>query len=77
MVSLFNVEFKKIKFLEMESKWWLLRAEGREKFEDVGQRVQSLREKMSRYTHSDYSAIWYYLLAEELMLLNCGVGEDS
>ena len=65
--------------LKWTVEWWLLGAGvvGWEKFEDVGQRVQSLREKMSRYTHSDYSAIWYYLLAEELMLLNCGVGEDS
>ena len=44
---------KKSNSLKWRVEWWLLRA-GRggrwEKFEDVGQRVQTSREKMSRYT---------------------------
>ena len=59
------LNLKKSNSLKWRVEWWLLRA-GRggrwEKFEDVGQRVQASREKMSRYTHSDSSAIWYYLL---------------
>ena len=45
----------------MESRMLVTRGWGWEKFEDVGQKVQTSRE-MSMYTYSDYSAIWYYLL---------------
>ena len=57
MISLFNVEFKNVKFLEMQSRMVVTRGWGLEKFEDVGQRVQTSREKMSRYTHRYYRAI--------------------